>query len=162
MFDSGRYALAMGLALALGTSIGARAVGQAPEPVRGDTAAPTGDLSNSIQIGYDSARGRRLYESNCSACHGSDGEGRPGAFPPLRGSGVVTKDDATKHIQVVLNGLQGARAGGVLYVSPMPPFGGALDDADLRDIIDYERSSWGNHGKFVTAAQVAAERHRSK
>jgi len=113
-------------------------------------------------MGYDSARGRRLYESHCSACHGSDGEGRPGAFPPLRGSGVVTKDDATKHIQVVLNGLQGARAGGVLFVSPMPPFANALDDADLSDIIDYERSSWGNHGKLVTAAQVAAERRRSR
>jgi hypothetical protein len=25
-------------------------------------------------------------------------------------------------------------------------------------IIDYERRSWGNHGKPVTAAQVAAER----
>ena len=44
MFDSGRYALAMGLALALGTSIGARAVGQAPEPVRGDTAGPNETL----------------------------------------------------------------------------------------------------------------------
>ena len=155
MFDSGRYALAMGLALALGTSIGARAVGQAAKPFMESTAAPN-------EAGYDSARGRRLYESNCSACHGSDGEGRPGTFPPLKGSGVVTKDDATKHIQLVLNGLQGARAGGVLYTSPMPPFAGALDDADLRDIIDYERSSWGNHGKLVTAAQVAAERHRSK
>ena len=139
MFDSGRYALAMGLALALGTSIGARAVGQAAKPFMESTAAPN-------EAGYDSARGRRLYESNCSACHGSDGEGRPGTFPPLKGSGVV----------------QGARAGGVLYASPMPPFAGALDDADLRDIIDYERSSWGNHGKLVTAAQVAAERHRSK
>jgi mono/diheme cytochrome c family protein len=165
MFYSGPYALAMGLALALGTSIGARAVGQAPEPVREDTAAPNetpGGSSNPIQMGYDSERGRRLYESNCSACHGSDGEGRPGAFPPLKGSGVVTKDDATKHIQVVLNGLRGARSGGVLYVSPMPPFAGALDDADLRDIIDYERSSWGNHGILVTAGQVAAERRRSR
>jgi cytochrome c oxidase cbb3-type subunit 2 len=33
-----------------------------------------------------------------------------------------------------------------------------LSDADIAGIIDYERSSWGNHGKPVTAAQVAAER----
>ncbi len=40
----------------------------------------------------------------------------------------------------------------------MPPFGSVLSDVDIADIIDYERGSWGNHGKLVTAAEVAAER----
>jgi len=62
---------------------------------------------------------------------------------------------------VVLNGRQGAKAGAVLYASPMPPFS-ILNDVDIADIIDYERSSRGNHGKLVTAAQVAAERDHSK
>jgi hypothetical protein len=35
-----------------------------------------------------------------------------------------------------------------------------LSDADIADIIDHERRSWGNHGNPVTAAQVAAERSR--
>jgi mono/diheme cytochrome c family protein len=83
-------------------------------------------------------------------------------YPPLKGSGVVTKVDATKHIHVVLDGSQGGRAGGVLYVNPMPAFGSILNDADIADIIDYERSSWGNHGKLVMAAQIAAERRRSQ
>jgi cytochrome c oxidase cbb3-type subunit 2 len=75
---------------------------------------------------------------------------------------VVTKDDATKHIQVVLNGMQGAKAGGVLYSAPMPSFAASLNDVDIADIIDYERSSWGNHGRPVTAADVAVQRARSK
>jgi mono/diheme cytochrome c family protein len=50
----------------------------------------------------------------------------------------------------------------VLYASPMPPFGSILSDVDIADIIDYERSSWGNHGKLVTAVQVAAGRGHSK
>jgi cytochrome c oxidase cbb3-type subunit 2 len=54
--------------------------------------------------------------------------------------------------------MQGGRAGGVVYAAPMPPFAGALNDAEIVDIIDYERRSWGNHGKPVTAAQVAAGR----
>jgi cytochrome c oxidase cbb3-type subunit 2 len=37
-----------------------------------------------------------------------------------------------------------------------------LSDADIANIIDYERSSWGNHGKPVTAQQVAAERAKGK
>jgi cytochrome c oxidase cbb3-type subunit 2 len=110
---------------------------------------------------YDAARGRALYTANCSACHGPSGEGLPGTYPPLKGSGVVVKDDATKHIHVVLSGLQGAKAGGVLYAAAMPPFGSLLGDVDIADIIDYERSSWGNHGKLVTAAEVAAERASS-
>jgi cytochrome c oxidase cbb3-type subunit II len=106
--------------------------------------------------------GRDLYIANCSACHQASGEGLPGVMPPLKGSGVVNKDDAAKHIQVVLHGMQGARAGGVVYAAVMPPFAGALSDAEISDIINYERSSWGNHGAPVTAAQVAAERGRPK
>jgi cytochrome c oxidase cbb3-type subunit II len=44
----------------------------------------------------------------------------------------------------------------------MPPFAATLSDAEIADIIDYERSSWGNHGNPVAAAQVAAERSMSQ
>jgi mono/diheme cytochrome c family protein len=124
---------------------------------RGGTGAAPG-AGESVPAVYDAAKGSDLYIANCSACHLANGEGIPGAFPPLKGSGVVNKDDAAKHIQVVLNGMQGARAGGVVYASAMPPFAGVLSDAEIADIIDYERSSWGNHGIPVNAAQVAAER----
>jgi mono/diheme cytochrome c family protein len=110
----------------------------------------------------DAPQGQALYAARCSACHQANGGGLPGAFPPLKGSGVVTKDDATKHIRVVLDGVQGGKAGGVVYASAMPAFAAVLKDAEIADIIDYERSSWGNHGKPVTAAQVAAERAASK
>jgi mono/diheme cytochrome c family protein len=115
-----------------------------------------------VQGTHNAHTGRDLYLANCSACHQADGEGLPGMFPPLKGSGVVNKDDAAKQIQVVLHGMQGARAGGVVYAAAMPAFAGALNDAAIADIIDYTRSSWGNHGTPVTAAQVAAERARLK
>jgi cytochrome c oxidase cbb3-type subunit II len=106
--------------------------------------------------------GRDLYLARCASCHQADGAGLPDTFPPLKGSGVVNKVDATKHIQVVLNGLQGARAGGVMYAAAMPPYAGTLSDAEIAAIINYERSSWGNHGAPVTALQVATERDRPK
>ncbi len=112
--------------------------------------------------GYDAAKGAALFTANCSACHQANGEGLPGAFPSLKNDAVVNKDDATKHIQVVLQGLHDARVGGVVYGSAMPPFAGTLSDAEVADIIDYERSSWGNHGKPVDAAQVASERTKAK
>ena len=112
--------------------------------------------------GYDAVKGKALFTANCAACHQANGEGLPGAFPPLKGNATVNNADAAAHIRTILNGLQGANVGGVAYSSPMPPFGGTLNDADIADIIDYERSSWGNHGKMVTAEQVAAERAQSK
>jgi cytochrome c oxidase cbb3-type subunit II len=112
--------------------------------------------------GYDAAKGAALFTANCSACHQANGEGLPGAFPSLKGDAVVNDDEATKHIQVVLRGLHDAKVGGLVYGSAMPPFAGTLSDAEVADIVDYERSSWGNHGKPVIAAQVAAERAKAQ
>jgi mono/diheme cytochrome c family protein len=144
--------------------VGERAFGQAP---KGETASGGwhDDRPGQVRPLFDTQgepTGRNLYIANCSACHQAGGEGLPGVVPPLRGSGVVNKDDAGKHIQVILNGMQGARAGGVVYAAVMPKFAGALSDAEISDIINYERSSWGNHGAPVTVAQVAAERARPK
>ena len=133
---------------------GASPTSRASAPASASPPAPVG--------GYDAAKGTALFTANCSACHQASGEGLPGAFPSLKGDAVVNEDDATKHIEVVLNGLHDAKVGGVVYGSPMPPFAGTLSDAEVADIIDYERSSWGNHGKAVTAAQVAAERGKAK
>ncbi len=55
-------------------------------------------------------------------------------------------------------GYRGRRREVWCYATAMPPFGSVLSDVDIADIIDYERGSWGNHGKLVTAAEVAAER----
>jgi cytochrome c oxidase cbb3-type subunit II len=131
------------------------------------SAAPGANSSAAVAatapaLGYDAAKGAGLYAANCSACHQASGEGLPGAFPPLKGNAVVNDDDATEHIHVVLHGLQAAQVGGVVYGGVMPPFAARLSDAEVADIIDYERSSWGNHGKPAVAAQVAVERAKAK
>src|SRR5215469_14525064 len=74
----------------------------------------------SVPSDYHASRGRALYSTHCGACHQANGEGLSGVFPPLKGSGLVNRSDATKHIDIVLAGLQGARASGVTYTNPMP------------------------------------------
>ena len=123
---------------------------------------PTASRGAKESGGFDPAKGAALYTANCSACHQAGGGGLPGAFPSLKDDAVVNKDDATKHIDVVLNGLHDARVSGVVYSSVMPPFAATLSDTEIADLIDYERSSWGNHGKPIVAAQVAAERAKPK
>lgn len=108
--------------------------------------------------GVDIAHGKQLVDDNCAACHQADGSGLAGTFPALKGNAVVNDDDATEHMHVVLFGLEGKTIDGVKYESPMPPWGDQFSDKDIADIIDYERSAWGNHGKPVTAADVAAVR----
>src|SRR5215470_9608109 len=66
--------------------------------------------------------GQALYSTYCGACHQANGDGLAGVFPPLKGSSVVNKADARKHIDIVLGGLQGARASGVTYSNAMPAF----------------------------------------
>ena len=123
-----------------------------------DTAAAAAPRSapTSGAAGYDAAKGQALFIATCAACHQASGEGLPGAFPPLKGNAAVNDADPTLHIHVVLHGLQGANVGGIVYASPMPPFATTLSDADIAAIINYERSSWGNHGARVMAEQVAA------
>jgi cytochrome c oxidase cbb3-type subunit 2 len=155
MYGIVRHSFSIVAAVCVAAFIGEPALGQ----VLTRPQVPEGHSEGEpVQGGYDAAKGRDLYVAHCSACHQVSGEGLPGVFPPLKGSGVVNKDDATKHIHVVLDGMEGARAGGVVYASAMPPFAGMLSDAEIAGIIDYERSAWGNHGNPVTAAQVAAER----
>jgi cytochrome c oxidase cbb3-type subunit 2 len=130
-----------------------------------DASSPTATTAGVVPRaggGYDAAKGRALFVANCAACHQANGEGVPGAFPPLKANAAVNDADATRHIRVVLHGAQGSNIGGVVYSSPMPPFGNTLSDADIANVIGYERSSWGNQGALVTAEQVATERAKGK
>jgi cytochrome c oxidase cbb3-type subunit 2 len=112
--------------------------------------------------GYDAKKGQQLFSAHCSVCHQETGEGLPGAFPPLKGDAVVNDADPAEHIHTVLFGLKGATVDGVKYDSEMPDFAGTLNDADIANIINYERSSWGNHGKQITDKEVATIRAKGK
>ncbi|MDW2979997.1 multicopper oxidase domain-containing protein [Rhodanobacter sp. KK11] len=107
---------------------------------------------------FDPARGASLYAANCAACHQATGLGLPGAFPPLKDNVAVQDADPAKHIEVILKGLQGQLINGTSYPTAMPPFAAALSDADIADIANHERNSWGNQGKLISAEQVKEAR----
>ncbi|MEO7065777.1 MAG: multicopper oxidase domain-containing protein [Rhodanobacter sp.] len=108
----------------------------------------------------DAAKGATLYTANCAACHQPTGEGITGAFPPLKANVAVLDPDPTTQIDVVLKGLQGRNIGGTAYATAMPPFAGQLNDAEIADIINHERSSWGNQSKQITSSDVKTQRAR--
>ena len=91
------------------------------------------------------ASGEQVYTQQCAACHLPTGVGSPPTFPSLVGS-KIANGAAEAHIQQTLKDK-----------NLMPPFD-KLSDAELAAVITYERTSWGNKGGAVTAAQVAAQR----
>jgi nitrite reductase (NO-forming) len=107
---------------------------------------------------FDAKKGDQLYQMHCAACHQAGGTGLPGAFPALKGDAVVLNKDPAEHIDTVLHGLHGKAIDGVTYAAPMPPFAGALSDREIADIVNHERTSWGNQTRKVTAEEVAARR----
>ncbi|MGH8428862.1 MAG: c-type cytochrome, partial [Solimonas sp.] len=105
-------------------------------------------------------RGEKLFPEYCSACHQPQGQGIPGAFPPLADSDRV-KSENDKLIRIVMNGLAGPiTVKGETYQSTMAPLGGVLNDQQIADVLTFVRHSWNNSGGAVDAEEVAAVRRR--
>lgn len=103
--------------------------------------------------------GKRIYESSCFACHQSNGQGLPGAFPPLAKSDFLNNKD--KSISAVIHGLEGPiKVNGKEFNSIMPAQ--ILSDEDAANVLTYVYSMWGNSKKVVTPAEVKAVRDAGK
>ncbi|MBS9477153.1 cytochrome c [Ancylobacter sp. VKM B-3255] len=104
------------------------------------------------------ARAARLYVDNCAACHQAMGTGMGTAIPPLAGNPAVTAAEPYNVISVVLGGLPASGR-----FSAMPSFAGRLSDADIADLANYVRTSWGNGAPSnTTPSMVAAWRETVK
>jgi mono/diheme cytochrome c family protein len=100
--------------------------------------------------------GAVVYLANCESCHQSEGQGVPGAFPPLSGNPVVT-GNPTAVIAIVKNGLDGkVVVNGQAYSGIMPRWSGVLSDAQIASVITYVRGSWHNNAPGVSLADVRA------
>jgi len=80
------------------------------------------------------ARGEKVYQANCVACHGANGGG--GLGPSLVGTGITT-GPINAHINVMVNGVAGNAV--------MPVFGNQLNNIDLASVITFKRNAWGNN-----------------
>jgi mono/diheme cytochrome c family protein len=98
--------------------------------------------------------GGKLYEQHCAQCHGEQGRGVTGAYPPLAGNRAVTMDSTANLVQVVLNGGYAPATAGNPRPYGMPPFVLVLDDTELAALLTYLRSAWGNQASAVTATEV--------
>jgi cytochrome c oxidase subunit 2 len=93
------------------------------------------------------ARGEKVYNANCAACHRPDGKGA-GPIKPLDGSAIVLSDPA-RQIEILLNGA----ANGAM------PAWKQLSDTEIAAVVTYTKNSWSNKtGKLVQPAEIVAAR----
>ncbi|BEP66529.1 MULTISPECIES: cytochrome c [unclassified Variovorax] len=122
-----------------------------PEAVKQDapeaTKAPVAPLRRDAGA---MVRGAKIYDQRCAYCHGDQGQGAAGAYPPLAGNRAVTMARPTNLIQVVAHGGFLPATAGNPRPYGMPPFGHALDATEVAEVLTYIRGSWGNNAAPVT------------
>lgn len=136
--------------------------GYVPPAAPAPSAAPAAGGAPAAAPAFDATEGAQLFSQNCAVCHQANGEGIAGVFPPLKGNAVVLAADPTQQIHAILEGLQGANVGGTVYPGQMPSFKSVLSDSQIANIIDHERTSWGNNAPLATPTEVAAQRAKLK
>ena len=94
------------------------------------------------------ARGEKVYNATCAACHQANGMGA-GPIKPLDGAPVVLDADKTKQIHVVLTGQNNGAM----------PSGTQLGDTDIAAVVTFTKHPWSNKtGHLVQPADVQAAR----
>lgn len=104
------------------------------------------------------AAGAAIFADSCSACHGGDGKGTPGLFPPLAGNANVQQGDPTTVIRVILDGARTVATDPKPTTSAMPAYNWKLKDDEIAAVASYVRNAWGNHAPPVDPGQVKALR----
>jgi nitrite reductase (NO-forming) len=100
--------------------------------------------------------GKELYGRTCFACHQSEGQGVPNAFPPLAKSDFLNAN-SDRAIGAVLHGLSGEiTVNGKKFNNVMTSQN--LTDEEVADVLTYVYNSWGNNKTVVTAARVKVVR----
>ena len=93
-------------------------------------------------------KGEKVYTANCQACHQANGKGM-GPIKTLDGAAVVLDADASKQINIMLNGQNNLT---------MPAWK-QLSDSEIAAVISYTKNNWSNKtGQMVQPAQVLAAR----
>lgn len=146
-------------AAASGAAESAAADADTAEPA--DAAAGAEDAAAATDNGIDGATAYAV----CSSCHQPNGEGIPGAFPPLAGhTPELYAADRDFPILVLLYGMMGAiEVEGATYNGLMPSHA-HLGDDELATILNYVMTSFGNEELLsgdwqpYEAADFAAQR----
>lgn len=125
------------------------------QKVPGDRSEPVKAQSMAERMQY----GKNIYTQNCLACHQAEGQGVPGAFPPLAKSDYLMADKS-RAVSVLLHGLTGKiKVNNKEYNGVMPAL--ELSNEQIANVLTFVRNSWGNKGDVITPEEVQLVRSAS-
>ncbi|MFC5439466.1 c-type cytochrome [Rhodanobacter ginsenosidimutans] len=111
------------------------------------------------RVSFDRKKGAQLYADRCADCHGADGRGVAGIYPPLDGNTSINEPTGINAIRtVLLGGFAPVTAGNPRPYS-MPPYAQELNDEDVAAVVSYIRQSWSNKAPAVRPSDVSVYRH---
>jgi len=111
------------------------------------------------RVSFDRKKGAKLYADRCADCHGADGRGVAGVYPPLDGNTSVNEPTGINAIRtVLLGGFAPVTAGNPRPYS-MPPYAQELSDEEVATVVSYIRQSWSNTAPAVRPSDVSTYRH---
>ena len=125
------------------------------EPSAAETTAL---VATDSAYGFDMAAGRALYLSNCSLCHGANGQGIPSTMPPLDGNATVAQEDAVNLLLVISNGLNQQGSDGSALYGPMPAFSDRLNVTQMTDLVNYLRLEFATNSEQLQELNAATIR----
>ncbi|WP_414439735.1 cytochrome c [Burkholderia sp. 22PA0106] len=118
------------------------------------TTAPAAVAGSDAQM----ALGKRVYESQCIACHVSNGNGVRDMIPPLANSTGVKAANPATLLHMVMVGSDGQQTETNPTGAGMPRFDWRLSDEEVAGVLTYVRNAWGNAAPAVTPAAASKAR----
>ncbi|WP_243047478.1 cytochrome c [Dyella sp. RRB7] len=124
-------------------------------PARAPVAADRSPLDTRAIL----AQGAKVYADRCADCHGKDGNGVAGIYPPLNGNSSVNEPTGINAVRVVLLGGFAPLTAGNPRPYSMPPFAQQLNDSDVAAVVTYIRQAWTNNASPILERDVIKNRH---
>ena len=118
---------------------------------------------NESSANLNLSAGEAIYKGKgmCLTCHGAEGLGTPGTFPPLANADYLMADKQRAVSQTLYGASHPITVNGTQY--PGGVMGATvanlnLTDQEVVDVVNYVLNSWGNKGGAVTVEMVQKAR----
>ena len=133
----------------------------APHPASqasGHAPSATSAVSSDVPADLYASRGGLGYLQFCADCHRADGGGVKDVFPPLAGNFSLQSQDPSTLIHLMLVGWKAPVTQSHARPLTMPAFA-QLKDAEIADILNFARKSWGRaDAREIHAKEVQSMR----
>ena len=103
--------------------------------------------------------GRDLYLGLCAGCHEATGQGRPFGSPSLITNTSLRLRDPLNLMRVIVEGIEQRDLPGLNRTQGMPAFGHLLSDAEIADLTNYLRTTWGAQPGAIAPDQITRARN---